>query len=246
MNRNPTATFWLFGYGGITGSTHLCVVRDALDWPNLTHNVVADDALICRSRSRVASSFLEDLRREAGEVLLMVDHDIQWEPGDLAYIARRALEQNAIVAGIYPKRVFGDGSASRFDAVGTFKIGSDDLIPSQYVGSGFVAVPRIILGVVAETLPRIAFPQTRDYWPFYLPLVVPIEGGQEMLSEDWAFCERANALGFKCYSACRPRLTHEGHYTFRLVDAKAKPPPAMDLTITLSSAAFAAREKTHA
>jgi hypothetical protein len=66
------------------------------------------------------------------------------------------------------------------------------------------------------------------------------------LSEDWAFCERAAGLGYKCFSACRPKLTHEGTYVYRLVDARSKPLPDENLTITLSSASLEAREKVHA
>lgn len=201
---------------------------------------MAEEALISRARSRAASRFLQADAATAGDVLLMVDHDIQWQPGDLAYLARRALERTAVVGGIYPKRAFRQGTAIRFatdgTADGTWTIGSDTLIPSEYVGSGFLAIPRSALEVLSETLPWIE----EGYWPFFLPETVELEvGGKrgwEYLSEDWSFCRRVRAAGYGVFAACSPRLTHTGTYTFRMVDARAEPPPDEAITFFLSRA----------
>lgn len=244
MHSHPTATLWLFAYGGITPPTHAAVCRELRQWTNLAHHVMGEEALICRARSRAASRFLKEEAQIGGDVLLMVDHDIAWAPGDLSLIARRALERNAVVGGIYPKRVFADGSAVRFNASGTgdWHIGEDSLIPASYVGSGFLAIPRDCLRTVADSLPWIE----EGYWPFFLPMTVLTEQdgkkGHEYLSEDWAFCERARTSGFDIYASTGPRLTHEGRYTFRLVDARARPPKDEDITLTFSRPAVAGKE----
>src|SRR3990167_6419835 len=154
LPRNPKATLWLIAYGGIQPNTHLSIIGELMAWPGLVHRVKAGDANIDRARSRVASAFLGDPREEAGDVLLMVDSDNAWEQGDLSFIAKRALEHNAVVGGINPKQAFNQGPALRVTdgAEGDYKIGEDALIPCEFVGTGFIAIPRAILEVLAETM----------------------------------------------------------------------------------------------
>lgn len=245
MHRHPTATLWLLAYSGLTAATHVAIIDERADWPNLRHSVLPGESLIDRARSRVASQFLQ--ARDAGDVLLFVDADISWRDGDLSHIARRALERNAIVGGIYPKRTFGEGSAIRFakDADGTWKIGEDSLIPCDYLGNGFIAYPRTVLAAIAETMHWVR----EGFWPIFLNMVVEAEhdgeSGYEFLSEDWAACHRARALGFSVFASTLPHLVHHGSYSYRLIDARYRPPQDEEVTIerhSLSSAACAARK----
>lgn len=238
MNRNPTATLWLLAYSGITAATHVSIVNELRQWPNLRHSVLPGESLIDRARSRVASTFLLSSSEMAGDVLLFVDADISWQTGDLSLIARRALEHNAIVGGVYAKRTFGEGSALRWDARGMWQIGTDDLIPITYAGNGFVAIPRTIVRAVADTLPLLR----EGFWPMFLSAIVEAEDAEngkyhEWLSEDYAFCHRARELGFKVYASTGPRLVHEGSYSYRLVDARVRPPKDDDTKIQLDSSA---------
>lgn len=250
MNRHPTATLWVLAYDGITAGTHVSIIDELRDWPNLAHSVMPGEALLDRVRSRVASTFLLADRQAAGDVLLFADSDISWRQGDLSHIARRALERGAIVGGIYPKRAFGEGSAVRFErgTEGTWRIGTDSLIPCEYAGSGFLAIPRDIVRAVANTMPwvREAGAANGGYWPVFLSQVAEVtsegETGYEFLPEDYSFQQRAKALGYQCFADTYPRLRHEGHYTYRLVDARAMPPTDEDLTITLSRLALASKE----
>jgi hypothetical protein len=228
-NRNPTAQLWLFAYGGIAAGTHCSILSEMLAWgPNLDHQVARGDALISRTRSKVGTWFLDADRKAAGDVCLMVDHDLSWQPEDLSLIARRALEHNAIVAGIYSKRTFGAGPAIVTDDTGDFTIGEDRLIRCQYVSSGFMAVPRSVFAAVAQTMERTnGETPNGNFYPFFLPM---LHNG-EYLSEDWAFCERARACGFQVLASTGPRLVHEGDYGYRVVDAISTPPPAQDITI---------------
>lgn len=255
MIRNPNATLWLLAYDGITAGTHVSIIDEIRDWPNLAHSVMPGESLLDRVRSRVASLFLLADRRTAGDVLLFVDADISWQSGDLSHIARRALERDVIVGGIYPKRAFGEGSALRFKKqAGSYQIGTDQLIPCEYVGNGFIAIPRTIVRAVADTMPWVkdhGASQAGGYWPVFLSQIVHLdygdETGNEFLPEDWSFQARAKALGYQCYADTFPRLRHEGHYTYRLVDATARPPADEDITITieertLSTALIGAKE----
>lgn len=252
MNRHPTATLWLLAYDGLTAGTHVSIIQEIADWPNLQHSVMPGESLLDRVRSRVTTMFLKTDRKVAGDVLLFVDADIAWQPGDLSHLARRALERNAIVGGIFSKRTFGEGSAVRFKIglAGEWKIGDDALIPCEYVSNGFIAIPRAIAQAVADTMPWVKDVQTPHggYWPVNLSQVVEVthngETGYEFLPEDWSFIKRAKDLGYECYADCYPRLRHHGTYTYRLVDAKVRPPKDEDVTITLSSSPALAGERT--
>ncbi len=230
MSANPSAKLVLFAYKGVSAYTHACITREVSSWPNLQHTVKPGEALICRARDFVASEYLQD--SDAPDVLLMVDDDVQWQEGDLSYIARKALECRAVVGGIYPKRRFGEWPPIRLgpEVKGEFTFGADELLPATYISTGFMAIPREVLQAVAEMQPHLV----DNTWPMFLPMVVEGPYGMERLSEDWAFCSRAASAGFRILAALKPRLTHLGEYQYRMIDAKTRPQPDEDVTITIS------------
>lgn len=229
--ETPHATLALFAYSDVKPDTADCVIRELRTWSNLVYARISNDALIDRSRSRMASDYLRSKRENVGDVLLMVDHDMKWEHGDLTYLAEKTLETKGIVAGVYSKRGFGEGTAVRFAAPGRYTIGEDVLAPAQYVSTGFVGIHRVVLEKMAETLPMTI----GNFWPFFLPMLAshPMGGGAcEYLSEDWAFCARASDLKFPIHAALKPRLTHIGETGYRIIDSQATPPP--DQTVTFN------------
>lgn len=250
--RNPRATLWLLAYNGLTAETHLSILHEMAQWPNLVHRVKAGDANIDRARSKVASWFLQDTStvepqtgvtvEATGDVMLMVDADNAWCPGDLAKIAKRALEHNAVVGGIYPKRAFNQGPALRAedDTIGDFAIGEDALFPCEFVGTGFIAIPKSILRAVGETLPHCRGDVDKDpfptYQPFFMPYVLHGRLGDEYPTDDHAFCARVRECGFQVLASTYPRLTHEGMYSYRMVDSNISPPLDRDIEIHLKGA----------
>ena len=230
LTANPSARLVLFTYSGITALTHACITKEVSSWPNLQHRIKTGDAAIDRARDTMASEFLQD--PDATDVLLMVDDDVQWDRGDLAYIARAALECNAVVGGAYPKRGFGQQLPVRFheELRGDFTFGTEELLPAAYVATGFIAIPRTVLQAVADTLPLLI----DNTWPLFLPRVVDGSEGKERLSEDWAFCSRATDAGFDVLVAMAPKLTHIGKYQFRTVDSTSVPLPDQEITIKVA------------
>ena len=225
------ATLYVFAYAGLSGDTHISVSREARVWPDLIHGVVKDDALIERARSKAASHFLID--KYAGDVMLMVDHDISWEHGDLRYLAEKCAETGGIVAGLYPKRSFKEGVRGmtfRMDEPCRFVMGEDRLIPATYVSAGFMAIHRNVVEYVARDM----HPVIQGFYPMFLPMVVDTEHGHEHLSEDWAFCERAR--GMPIHIAPKPKLQHEGQFKYRMQDSLTEPPGLVDVEITHNSA----------
>ena len=234
VSRNPRATLWAFPYKGFTEETHRALMQEVMLWgPSLSYRDKGKDANIDRARSKAASWFLEAPYEDAGDVLLMVDADNAWKPGDLAFIAKRALEHTAVVGGIYPKRALNAGAAMRVmpDVSGEFTIGTDTLIDCEFVGTGFIAIPRRVLMAVAETLPALK----GDIKGFFMPEAIPDPNGVlEYPTDDQAFCWRVRQAGFHVYASTLPRLTHVGDYEYRMVDTAVSPPTDRDVTVSLA------------
>lgn len=194
------------------------LIRDARRWPNLSIWDKSKDALISRARSDVATSFLA---QGSGDVLLMVDHDIGWEAGDLEHITRVCLDLEAVVGGVFPKRGFGIGVPIRWGQYGEYLVPDDRVVECSAVATGFIAIHRKVLEALAETLPMT----TAGYRPFFVQRTVQREDGAwDDLSEDYDFCNKARAAGFKIFADLRPQLTHFGSHLYRVCDSTYRLP----------------------
>jgi hypothetical protein len=182
------------------------------------------DALISRSRSKLMSVVLE---KTDSDVLFMLDHDITCRPGDILDTCKAALDKQAMVSGFVSLRASGVGFAGRPKAgpegmPPVLDIGSDTFIEAEYLGAGFLAIPRTVIEKTLNAAKDLAPPwgalETRDlaaferhaamkvteciyldgssFHDFFRPVVVPSElrpGKFEYLSEDWAFSWRVRA-----------------------------------------------------
>lgn len=194
------------------------IVRDCRRWPNLAIWDQSKDALITRMRSVGATHFLE---QGAGDVLVMVDHDLGWEAGDLEHLVRVCLDMESVVGGVYSKRGFGLGVPIRFGQYGEYVVPDDRVVECQYVATGFMAIHRKVLEAMRPTLPMTI----HGYYPFFeAPTVTHADGRIENLSEDYDFCNKARALGFQVWADLKPQLTHFGSHMFTVADSTFKPP----------------------
>ena len=194
------------------------LLRDARRWPNLAIWDQSKDALISRMRSVAATQFLE---QGAGDVMIMVDHDIGWEAGDLEHITRVCLDQVGVVGGVFSKRGFSLGVPIRFGKYGDYTIPSDRIVECQSVATGFMAVHRKVLEAMEPTLP-LTIHGFRTF--FETATETKDDGRVEYLSEDYAFCAKVRALGFQVWADLRPQLTHFGTHMFTVADTTWKPP----------------------
>ena len=217
----PRATLYAFSYHGLTDATVMSIFREWQAWPRLDFHIKGGDANIDRARSRVASWFLDSSPETAGDVLLMADSDNAWQTGDLAMLARRAMEHTAVVGGIYPKRAFGKGVAlwPESGAKLEYVLGEDELVPVRYVGTGMIAIPRVILERLSETLDW-AEDEAGRFQPFFMPFLY--DGLYP--TDDAAFCRRVRDVGYPVYASTYPIVTHEGTYVYRVQDGYGKPP----------------------
>ncbi|KKN55484.1 hypothetical protein LCGC14_0581590 [marine sediment metagenome] len=210
-NVLPKSTLMLMAYREVLPKTHMSIVRDLRQWPQLGLAWAGNDPLIIRSRSIAASQFLEDPRY--GDILLMCDHDISWDEGSLQKLAESAWDKGAVVAAIHSKRAFGLDLTFRptldMDTQVMITIGKDDTIECDYVSTGLIAIPRTIL----EELSRTLLETDGLYWPFFF-----LHGNR--LSGDWAFCDLVyEVLGKeRIFVHTGPRVGHTGEHVYEVGD----------------------------
>ena len=98
------------------------------------------------------------------------------------------------------------------------------------MGTGFIAIPRTILEDLDSTMQMMK----GDFKPFFMPEVLGDGPGRwEYPTDDQAFCWFVRSRGFQVLASTYPRVTHDGTYTFRLVDGQVSPPEDRDIEIPL-------------
>lgn len=232
FDRRLRVNWVLFGYGGVEPATYVAAVDElaaqATNGVAYVHDLVWQDALISRSRSRAASAFLAD--RSKGDVLAFVDHDVAWATGDLAYVAKKAHREDAWVAGLYSVRAFGKGTSSRGVSQGTvFYPGGDRLFEAKYLATGFMAMSRkslekVVAGLESHPdkdglgMQKFSDGTSEAWWDIFRPFVW--EGSY--LSEDYAACQRAEVAGVPRWISERPTLLHYGNHGYSVADSVRK------------------------
>lgn len=265
----PSTAVAVFCYGGLYQQTAACLMRDlclasdnagflraqeqleralAEQAPGLKMNVgcrsiwpvqlhlPTQDALIDRSRAVTAKAFLES----DSEVLIMVDHDIDWVgaddsyEGDLLHLARKCAETRGIVGGLVCKKTRGQGPAVIWEDDGEWSIGDDKLVKVFAMGAAFTAYHRDVLQAVTDNIQRF-IPSLRKkeiapgFTPIFLPGITPHpHNDKEDLhqSEDWMLSMRARELGFQSWAAMRPFTRHWGLYGYEVSrDGEDRPRP---------------------
>jgi SAM-dependent methyltransferase len=169
-----------------------------MGWPIA---LVYGDALIDRARAKAVSTWY---RNERTDVFLMIDDDIVFKAEDAERLVNLAREKRSIACGAYP---VGDGGhlASRGFPGQRLEF-NDKMEPVEirWAATGFMAVHRDVVKAMVEGM-ELCYPNKADaFWPMFTPFVL----GENYLSEDYAFCERARELGFPVWLDQKAILVH--------------------------------------
>ena len=205
---------------GVTNATldslirHMTSQLQTMSWSIAN---VPPDSAVDRARGVCATAFL----RSDFDVCCMVDYDVQWEVGDLEYIATKAHEHKALVGGMVSKKASGQGFGGRFRDDTPHEMYSDELVElpkHSYVGGAFVAFSRNVLESIIEQ--GIPYCDEQGFYPFFLPVVIPNQKGTgyDYLSEDWAFNHYIREAGCKVFAAMAPVTVHHGRAAYSVID----------------------------
>ncbi|MFA6135532.1 MAG: hypothetical protein WC869_16080 [Phycisphaerae bacterium] len=235
--------FILFSYGGVEGRVMDSVIDEIMlagsQGKVLGYARVHGDALISRSRSKALSDFLKsDL-----DVCVMCDHDIEWEPGAVIGLAEQADLRKCLVSGMVSLRGLGAGIAGRMkNPRQPVHPGHDERYEADYLGAGFLAIPRVVAeevlkaGLLPDAPPNVKITECigldgHPFYDFFRPIAVPsdtFDGKSEMLSEDWSFGWRARHANRDRphYLWAKPMLIHWGSFGYNVLQAGQSISPA--------------------
>lgn len=187
-----------------------------------------NDALIARSRSLLATKFLET----DADVMVIFDDDVVWNPQDFWKIVEGARDTRSIYCGPYVTRSDKPHLASRMfqgSPVEIYATPNRRPIEIEYAATGFVAIHRDVFQAMlagdfsdANGTHRIfecVKGGGQPFYPFFATFTLKdVAGDYHYLSEDWAFSERARQLGFKVWMDQSIILEHMGWYPFTVAD----------------------------
>ena len=189
----------------------------------LVEGIVRGDALVERSRSIAASAFL----RSDADVMISIDSDIWFRPIDAVALCQKALEKQ-IIGALYMTRNIKTQPAMMLPDETVVFAENAEPVQVHFISTGFMAVTKPPLEALMKTLPLCHETWGESsFWPFYLPYVVEWpDDGHILLSEDWAFCQRAKDAGFGVWLDPSIRLSHHGDYGYTLEDLIRPPRPS--------------------
>lgn len=200
---------------------------------DLTRSYVKGDALVSRSRSMLASSFL----RSDCDVLLSIDGDIEFQPSDAIKIAEECAGGRDVIGAMYMTRSLNTQPALMLpDGWVTFEPGAEP-VTVPFLSTGFLATHRRVFEDLRADLPHChqtwrVNGQDSSFWPFYMPYCIDWpDDGFLYLSEDWAFCERAKSHGYPLWLDPSIRLGHVGEYRYTLEDLFLEHLPAQPIRL---------------
>lgn len=195
------------------------------------------DALVERARAIVATQFLAS----DCDVLLTIDSDIAFQADDAFRVAEAAVTHN-LACGLYVTR---HKTICRPTSVlepnVTVDLSSSEPVAIRWPAGGFLATHRRVFEALIATgeYPLCHPKEAWAFRPFYTPFVVEDDQGDPiLLSEDYAFGERARRAGFPCYAVPSVRLLHYGVYGYGVDDIPAREPRSLKAMTFLSNSRY--------
>lgn len=222
----------LYAYGGIQAAclrSHVDVAFEIASKNRaVVYQTVREDALISRSRSRAAALFLES----DADVWLQLDHDIEFDAGEMFDLCEKALEKESAVCVPYsfrgPKRM---PSLRQDPDHSITTVGKDEIKPIMFFASGCVAIPMESLLKTLDICTRENTPpEFKVHWcvdtgeckvtrfpSLFKPMCIELENGDtEYLSEDYSCSARMTLAGVPQLAWLKPQLKHWGECAFTL------------------------------
>jgi len=205
---------------GISHDTALSLLDLSAKYPHWSIHLVSE-SLLERARNISTEHFYNN--KDAGDVILYIDSDIVFTVDDACRLVERALELDSIVGGIYVSRWDKSPSITiRTKQREKLDIGSDQLVEVDAVSTGFMAVPRTTLNKLVDAGLAEYLELNKYHRWFEVTTTKDDQSKTFLLSEDWALCYKAAALGYKIYVDCKPELGHVGQKIYTIRDLVTK------------------------
>jgi hypothetical protein len=168
------------------------------------------ESLICRARNNSLINYMET----ECDYLLTVDDDIEIPVSGIVKLIKADKD---IIAGFYRLKDKDEAhTAIRMpkerqheipDFPEIFK--KNLVVPAKYVSTGCLLVKRSVFLKMIGHYKELHYTQNltkKQAWALYMPMI----HADEYLSEDWAFCQRAEDVGFEIWAHGGVRCGHWG------------------------------------
>ena len=180
--------------------------------PDMNYEVIYqhNDAILSRARARLVWRFLRSPEGQDADTLVFIDADMVFSPEALEDLVGFCKRQKAVVGAAYATRGQGKLTLSLNEGQ-TIELGPDTKYQRvRTIGTGFMAIPRLVLEQMTKALPFI---EKNQEWPFW-PMFEPIVRRGEFHAEDTSFCFRAKEAGAQIYAMTHHQVGHIGEHTF--------------------------------
>jgi len=219
-------------YQGVDGITCLCVEKAhqaGLKFLWVPGTWGKGDALICRTRSVMTTTFMEFVESNH---MIFLDSDIVFMPEQLKALNDHQKRGYDIIGGVYPVRSGTDWSHYFEGGIAPKGLGVHEI---RFLSTGFMGISKYALQKIVKeykypdgTPMPLLHPNTEGYrsYPFFESKWAhqnqPDNDGtlDYWLSEDWDFCEKARQIGVKIYADTSIQLGHWREHLFTGKDVK--------------------------
>jgi len=167
-----------------------------------------DANLVERSRAILAKALIESKM----DYMFFIDSDIAFEPAAAVAVVAKATELDvSILAVPYPRRncIPIDFPIRPPEEREEVVLEDNGLYRSGGAPTGFMLIHRRVIEAVTKSVGRVI---ENDVPYIFEPMW--IDDGKRLLSEDLAFCRRAEDLGYPTYLLPGVRLIHEGQFGY--------------------------------
>ena len=149
------------------------------------------------------------------DYFMIVDDDISFPPEAIDYLIE---DDKPIVGGIYTfkstdPKIVGQACTRFFDIQESLP---DRPFKVRWLNGGFIMVQAKVLLTMIEAYPDLIYDVPRNSsnitadktWALWNPMIFQDVKQRLFLGEDWAFCQRARAIGFDIWADLRVKLIH--------------------------------------
>lgn len=183
---------------------------------NFRITTLRNESLISRARNILTAMFLESDCTH----LMFIDSDIEFNPED---VIRALAYEKPVVVGAYPKKALPIQYAInfKFEDIETRKVRTQNgLIELLDASTGFFLVSRQTIEKMVASYPELHYRSDSnidtkfDQYCYNLWDVYIDPKDRRLLSEDYGFCRRWQAIGGEIWLDPNTKLNHVGSYTF--------------------------------
>jgi hypothetical protein len=172
-----------------------------------TFETLPNCSLISLGRSMMLNRAMQD---PDWTHLMFIDADIRFRP---EYIHSMILDDKDIVGGFYPKKGLPVDYASSPAPDGEE---TEHLFETIFCATGFLLIKRHVIEAMVEHYRdelKFTYQGMENAVHLFHP-IIDKEKDHLFLTEDYSFCHRARAIGFKCWMSKRFELPHIGVFEF--------------------------------